>query len=257
MKKRLIATITILVIVSLSASAVADVYWAGGISSVWSNASNWTNGFPSNPGAGNTIVNPGGAFNPVVNTLGNTTNSGVYISIGGVTMSVVDGGRLDTASEFVTGVWGNSGTVTVSGGELNIGGLLNMGAGGYDGDVVVSGGTVTSLNLSINTTGGASMDISGTGKYITGIGQLGNINYWVTNGAITANGGLDTVHIDTTTDPTKVILTTAPDCTADPIPGDISGPGGVPDCHVDIYDVAALAKDWLTCSLVPQTACWE
>jgi len=46
-------------------------------------------------------------------------------------------------------------------------------------------------------------------------------------------------------------------CTADPIPGDISGPEGVPDCYVNIYDVVALASDWLTCSLVPQSACWE
>ena len=109
----------------------------------------------------------------------------------------------------------------------------------------------------INTTGGASMDITGAGKYIAAISNLGNINYWVGVGAITGNGIVGNVNVDTLTDPTKVILTvTPPDCTAD-IPGDISGPEGVPDCSVDIYDIIALASDWLTCSLVPQTACWE
>jgi hypothetical protein len=47
------------------------------------------------------------------------------------------------------------------------------------------------------------------------------------------------------------------DCTLDPIPGDISGPEGVPDCYVNMYDIVAFASDWLTCSLVPQTACWQ
>jgi|GEM_PF-2390155 len=29
------------------------------------------------------------------------------------------------------------------------------------------------------------------------------------------------------------------------MPGDISGPGGVPDCYVDLYDVVVLAENWL------------
>ena len=32
------------------------------------------------------------------------------------------------------------------------------------------------------------------------------------------------------------------------IPGDISGPDGVPDCRVDLFDLAALAFDWLNCN---------
>ena len=30
--------------------------------------------------------------------------------------------------------------------------------------------------------------------------------------------------------------------------GDVSGPTGTPDCYVDLYDLAALAAHWLTCS---------
>jgi hypothetical protein len=30
--------------------------------------------------------------------------------------------------------------------------------------------------------------------------------------------------------------------------GDISGPAGVPDCKVDMYDFAAMAVSWLVCN---------
>jgi len=96
---------------------------------------------------------------------------------------------------------------------MNLSGLLNLGAGTYDGKIDISGGVVQSAALSINTTGGASMNISGSGMYITAISQLGNVNYWVTNNAITANNGAPgwSVVVDTTTDLTKVMLTAVPE----------------------------------------------
>jgi len=33
-----------------------------------------------------------------------------------------------------------------------------------------------------------------------------------------------------------------------PLEGDISGPEGKPDCHVDFFDFAALATNWLDCN---------
>jgi hypothetical protein len=208
--KKLSIMLTVLAIVSLCAPAMADVYWAatGAVSNDWSNAANWNGGLPT---AATGVINPGGAFgDPVVSNLGNTTSGQIYLSVGGVTLTVASGGRLDIGSDYVTGIWGNSGVTTVSG-ILNMGNYLNMGAGGFDGDLSITGGTVTSVNLSINTLGGATMDISGAGKYIAPISNLGNINYWVTNGAITGNGIAKNVNIDTTTESGKVILTAIPE----------------------------------------------
>ncbi|MEE8307832.1 MAG: hypothetical protein V3R81_11245, partial [Gammaproteobacteria bacterium] len=39
------------------------------------------------------------------------------------------------------------------------------------------------------------------------------------------------------------------------IPGDISGPGGAPDCRVDLYDIAAYAADFLACNDPQDTGC--
>ncbi|HPC65523.1 MAG TPA: hypothetical protein PK525_12995 [Anaerohalosphaeraceae bacterium] len=37
---------------------------------------------------------------------------------------------------------------------------------------------------------------------------------------------------------------------------DFSGPLGEPDCRVDLYDLAALARQWLVCRLIPSSACY-
>lgn len=42
-----------------------------------------------------------------------------------------------------------------------------------------------------------------------------------------------------------------------PLPGDISGPAGVPDCYVNLYDVAALASVWLECNNPDDATCFE
>lgn len=36
---------------------------------------------------------------------------------------------------------------------------------------------------------------------------------------------------------------------------DFTGPGGEPDCIVNLYDFAELASHWLECSLIPESAC--
>ena len=45
--------------------------------------------------------------------------------------------------------------------------------------------------------------------------------------------------------------------TEGPIQGDISGPDGRPDCHVDFFDFAALAFNWLECYNPGDPACSE
>ena len=191
----------------LGASARADVIWVGWDSTDWADANNWAQGFPTNAGAGNVIINPS-SYNPcVVSNAGNYTVDGVYVSIG-AGFTVLPGGQLTIPTTFVTGIWGNCLPVEITGGALNIAGYLNIGAGGYNGNVAISGGTVTAGALSITAAGGSVLDLSGTGKFVTVIGQLGNINYWIKYGHnITAYGGTGTVNVDTNTNPGHIILT--------------------------------------------------
>ena len=37
--------------------------------------------------------------------------------------------------------------------------------------------------------------------------------------------------------------------------GDISGPAGVPDCYVNLYDFSALSADWMSCMDPHNSAC--
>jgi hypothetical protein len=186
------------------------VYWSGLTSTAWTNSSNWSGSVP--PSAGDTIIlNQGSPYTPVVSSTGNPTAGQIYLGITGG-LNIFSGGSL-SMTDFVTGNWGNSSGTIVTGGQMNMSGYLNLGAGGYDGKIDISGGVVQSAALSINSSGGAGMNISGSGKYITDISQLGNVNYWVSNNIIKANNGAPgwSVVVDTTTDPTKVMLTVVPE----------------------------------------------
>ena len=191
----------------------ADVFWNGGVDADWANGVNWTGGSPSQVGAGNAIVNPGSPnATPTVSTLGNTAVGQIYVSINAGLN--VTGGSL-ASSDLVTGNWGNSGVVSVSDGRLTLSSYLNMGAGGFDGDVSISGGMLESSALSIRTSGGAQMSITGTGSYVTSSSQLGNVSYWVAHQAIVTSGAGRYVNIDTTTQPGKLVLTSALRTTTD------------------------------------------
>ena len=198
---------TVIALLTMAVSAKADAYWGGVFDSNWANLGNWGGSGDPAHANGATIINPGN--NPcVVSTTGNTTSGDCYISIG-VGLSVVSGGQLTIGANFITGQWGNSLPVTVTG-QLTINGYLLTGNGGFDGDVnISSGGTVESGGLSMNTGGGAKIDISTNGAYITQISQLGNVNYWIANNAITANGNAAgwAINVDTTSLANKLKLT--------------------------------------------------
>jgi autotransporter-associated beta strand protein len=197
-----------------SPAVQADVYWNGSVDADWANVANWTGGGPGEPGAGNAIINPGSPNAiPTVSTLGNITVGQIYVSINAGLN--VTGGSL-ASSDLVTGLFGNSGVVSVSGGQLSLSGYLNMSPGGnYDGDVSISGGTLESSALSINTSGGARMSITGTGSYVTSSSQLGNVSYWVAHQAIVTSGAGRYVNIDTASQPGKLVLTSALRTTTD------------------------------------------
>jgi len=205
-----IACVVCLTLLGMSAVQAGTVYWAGTVSTDWTDSSNWSGSVP--PSTGDTVIlNPGSPYTPVVSTSGNPTLGTTIVSIGGG-LNVFAGGPLSLTNLY-TGYWGNSGGTIVTGGLLTMSGYLNLGTNGYDGKVDISGGIVQSAALSINSSGGAGMNISGNGKYITDISQLGSVNYWVNNSTIKANNGADgwSIKIDTTTDPNKVMLTAVPE----------------------------------------------
>jgi hypothetical protein len=43
-------------------------------------------------------------------------------------------------------------------------------------------------------------------------------------------------------------------CIANPAM-DLSGPAGIKDCKVNLYDFAKIAENWLICNLVPSSSC--
>jgi hypothetical protein len=194
----------------MQSPVLADAYWSGTVSTDWTNSANWVGGLPPTTGE-NVVLNAGSPYAPVVSTTGNATTGQIYLGVGGG-LNIFPGSIL-SMSDFITGNFGNSGGTIVTGGQMTMSGLLNLGAGGFDGKVDISGGVVQSAALSINSSGGAGMNISGSGKYITGISQLNNVNFWVTNNIIKANNGASgwSVVVDTTTDPTKVMLTAVPE----------------------------------------------
>jgi len=193
-------------LLATAGAAKADAYWGGVFDSNWANLSNWGgSGDPANAG-GATVINPG-TYPCIVSTTGNTTSGDIYLSVAG--LSVTNGGALTVAANFITGQWNDCLPMYVTG-LLTINGYLLTGNGGKDGDVVIAdGGTVQSAQLSMNTAGGAKINIIGTGIYITSIGQLGNVNYWIANNAITANGNATgwSINVDTNSIASKLKLT--------------------------------------------------
>ena len=206
-----VAATAVAVLSMIGGSAQGAVYWAGSVSSDWANVNNWSGGLPSTSGVGDAIINPGSPnatpqVSSVVSTVGQT-----YVSTG-AGLNIVSGGQLTTVS-LVTGQWGNSNVVDVSGGALNISSSLLLGNNGYDGKINISGGTVTANYLSINTGGGAKMNIGGLGSFIAPVSNLNNINYWISNNAITAEDGLSgwSINVDTTSQSGFVVLTAVPE----------------------------------------------
>ena len=199
-----------LAVLGASSAQAGTVYWVGTVSTDWTNSSNWSSSTP--PSAGDTVIlNQGSPYTPVVSTAGNPTTGQIYLGITGG-LNIFPGGVL-SMTDFITGNWGNSSGTIVTGGQMTMSGILNLGAGGFDGKIDISGGIVQSALLSINSTGGAGMNISGNGKYIVDVSMLNNVNYWVANNTIKANNGAAgwSINVDTTTDPSKVILTAVPE----------------------------------------------
>jgi len=259
LKRSCPSALIVIALIIFVEKASADVYWnnnngsAPGGDRSWGNANNWIGGSPSAAGAGSAIVKPWPNLQqmPIVNTLGNTANQ-VYLTEGS-SLSVVQGGSL-SVNAYVTGQWNNTGVTDVSGGLLQTGNLF-VGSGSFDGDINISGGSIIANFLEIKTAGGAKLNILGgtvstttfsiynpeggvgmnigaNGSFVAGISELGNINYWINNKSITANGGASgwEIKVDTTIQAGKVVLTAV----RVPIVGNTSWVGSVSNEWVEV-----------------------
>ncbi|MFM7205081.1 MAG: hypothetical protein ACKO4T_00210 [Planctomycetaceae bacterium] len=111
----------------------------------------------------------------------------------------VSGGAVNVGGQLLLGWNAHAGTLTMSGGSVNVGGVLifnldggNIGA--KEARVNLFGGTLTAGGLSINTLDPARLDLSG-GRLVLPASTLGNVNYWINSGNITALDGRRAVDV--------------------------------------------------------------
>ncbi len=111
----------------------------------------------------------------------------------------VSGGAVKVGGQLLLGWNANAGTLAISSGSVEVGGVLIFNldggnAGAEEARVNLYGGTLTAGGLSINTLDPARLDIAG-GRFILPASNLGNVNYWITSGNITALDGRRAVDV--------------------------------------------------------------
>ena len=123
----------------------------------------------------------------------------------------VTGGTVKVGGQLLLGWNAHAGTLTISSGSVEAGGVLIFNldggnAGAKEARVNLYGGTLVAGGLSINTLDPARLDIAG-GRFILPASNLGNVNYWITSGNITALDGRRAV--DVVAVPGNLIVCTA------------------------------------------------
>jgi len=111
----------------------------------------------------------------------------------------VSGGTVKVGGQLLLGWNANAGTLTISSGSVEAGGVLIFNldggnAGAKESRVNLYGGTLAVGGLSINTLDPARLDIAG-GRFILPASNLGNVNYWINSGNITALDGRRAVDV--------------------------------------------------------------
>jgi len=111
----------------------------------------------------------------------------------------VSGGAVKVGGQLLLGWNANAGTLTISSGSVEAGGVLIFNldggnAGAKESRVNLYGGTLAVGGLSINTLDPARLDIAG-GQLILPASNLGNVNYWINSGNITALDGRRAVDV--------------------------------------------------------------
>ena len=189
----------------------------------------------------------------------------------------------DPRSSFATAVWvSNSSYEYVMGVRVR-----DLGAGVYETNVDLFDslgpspthlGSFTLADTAVNShkytchldpnTGTISVDVdavslgtakvSGSAGPASGIGlRFGDLRGSWSNPTIEPNS--DTIWQSVTFSTTPLLAPAAPPQCGDQnttfLPVDVSGPGGTPDCYVDIYDLVVLVNEWLICTDPLEPAC--
>ena len=123
----------------------------------------------------------------------------------------VSGGAVKVGGQLLLGWKEHAGTLTISSGSVEAGGVLIFNldggnAGAKEARVNLYGGTLVAGGLSVNTLDPARLDIAG-GRFVLPASNLGNINYWIQSGNITALDGRRAV--DVAAAPGNLIVCTA------------------------------------------------
>jgi hypothetical protein len=215
-KKALTSAGMLLLMLSPSAFG-APAYWNGPhtASTDYSVEANWNlppdgaadGVVPWDPTCTVIIINPGAYPCVIDNAIQPETPATSLIISVGARLTITTNGTLYLPGSFSTASYGDSAPVSITGGSLFITNLLSLGTTAYRGDFNISAGTVTAGALSINNTAGTKMRISGSGAFITDIGQLGNVEYWLTHGDIAGKDLGWTLVVDTNTIAGKIKIT--------------------------------------------------
>src|ERR1035437_4942584 len=162
--------------------AAANKTWAGGTSTEWNLAANWTGGFPAN--LDNVIIPSGTAYSPLISV--NSTFTVTNVTINSAATLTQTGGTLSVAgTTSITGTFTQSAGTYLDANTLtvNSGGLISQSGTGtihmanaigtaasdnimISGSITKSGGTIDTKNLTINA--GATLTQSGGTLSVTG-----------------------------------------------------------------------------------------
>jgi autotransporter-associated beta strand protein len=148
----------------------------------------------------------GDQYDATVNVVGGSLTAAGDLSLstsngqGDGTLNV-SGGGVKVGGQLLLGWNANAGTLTMSSGSVEVGGVLifNLDGGNADAKearVNLYGGTLAVGGLSINTLDPACLDIAG-GRFVLPASNLGNVNYWINSGNITALDGRRGVDVTT------------------------------------------------------------
>jgi len=180
------------------------------------------------------------------------------IGDGGVGTFNMDGGAVTVDEDMYLAYHrndGNSGFLNMTGGTIDVGGTIMLSkSSSISSKIQLDGGIITAGNLLMTANG--SLDLAG-GTMILDEDRTGRVQEYIDVGLITGYGVQGAVIVDyNDTNPGKTTIVgtveepTCQDIIDDGllIAGDISGPEGTPDCHVDIHDFAFFAGEWLRCN---------
>lgn len=228
-----------MMLILLSGVSYAGCLWTGAVSNAWSNASNWSGGFPSSavdvsingqniPVGGHQLVIASGVSAQASRLFVGSDTTSVTVTLAGGTLTQSDSAWLGIGIGCTTG---NTSFFNISSGSADLGATLMVGFAGGTGYLNMSGGSIyaphgtvlgqsggigyAQLNGGELKTGGltissGSADIRG-GKLILWSDQSAAVQSYVNNGLLTGYGSASNIVISLTANPGWTTVTAIPE----------------------------------------------